>query len=377
MERFVFLIFILLFVFTGETFSQLDMSGRIACDKMDTAKKNDLLFRLESDIFFKNNEYFSEYEKGYTLPGFSIQPALVYYAGTRLRFTAGANMIRFFGDDGLFDVKPVISAQFRASEKFYVILGAIRGNIHHGLIEPVYDPDNQYLRPVENGVQFLFDTYRFKMDAWIDWEQFITWGDSVPEMFTAGFSGNVAITDKGSKVEFSLPVQVVASHQSGQISDHHADTYSMMNAVFGIKAGIRTGDGFIRKVWLDGYYLGFSQFSGSLDLGFDSGHAFYPVTGFDYKYGQFMAGYWYADDFYSLKGNSEFMSVSNYNDFYSKYRHVGTVKATFNRSFMDDQIKLNVCVNGYYDITAALFDYSYGLSLIYAPEFKIVNIKSK
>jgi len=366
-----------LFLIPMVSFSQIDMSARYTYHEFDTLKANDLLFRLESNLFFKNNEYFSDYVEGYTLPGFSLRPELVYYAGTKLRFTVGANMIMFSGDKGLFDIKPVISADFRASDRFRVILGALRGNIHHGLIEPVYDPDNQYLRPVENGVQFLFNSYRFNFDAWLDWEQFISWGDTVPERFTVGFSGNIMLTNKGSQVVISMPLQVLVNHQSGQISDFHADTYSMMNGVAGIKAGLKTGDGFIRKVWLDGYYVGFSQFSGSLDLGFEAGHAFYPVTGFDYKFGQFMVGYWYADDYYSLKGNPEFASVSNYNDFYSKYRHMGTVKAVFNRSFMNDQIKLNVCVNGYFDLTANLFDYSYGIGLIYTPQFKIVNVKSQ
>ncbi len=377
MRRIILSSIVLIFIFSGRIASQLDLSGRYTFAEFDTAKQNDLLFRLETNLFFKNNEYFSDYTQGYTLPGFSLRPELVYYAGKRLKFTAGANLIQFFGEDGLFDVKPVISAQLRASDKFYIILGTLKGNLHHGLIEPVYDPDYQYLRPVENGMQFLFNSKRFNFDAWIDWEQFISWGDTLPERFTAGFTADAVLTNKDSKIQVGMPVQLLAGHQSGQISDYNDDTYSMLNSVLGLKTGLTTGNGFIRRIWLDGYYLGFSQFSGSLDLGFDSGYALYPVTGFDYKYGQFMVGYWYADNFYSLKGNQEFMSLSDYKEgFYSQYRNMGTVKATFNRSFMNDQIKLNVCFNIYYDFPSSQFDYSYGLSLIYTPEFRIVNLVS-
>jgi len=377
MRRGILSFIVLIFTFPIAITSQIDLAGRYTHAEFDTAKQNDLIFRLESDLFFKNNEYFSDYTQGYTLPGFTLRPELVYYAGKRLRFAAGANLIQFFGEDGLFDVKPVISAQLRASDKFYVILGALKGNIHHGLIEPVYDPDNQYLRPVENGLQFLFNSRRFNFDAWIDWEQFISWGDTLPERFTAGFTGNVVLTNEENKVQVNMPVQLLANHQSGQISDFNDDTYSMLNSVLGLRAGFNTGSGFIRKVWLDGYYLGFSQFSGSQDLGFDSGYALYPVTGINYKYGQLMLGYWYADNFYSLKGNNEFMSISDYKEgVYSQYRNMGTVKATFNRSFMNDQIKLNVCFNIYYDFPSSQFDYSYGLSLIYTPEFRIINLIS-
>ncbi len=378
MRSFILSLIVLIFLFPASMASQSDMSGRYTYAQFDTAKQNDLIFRLETNVFFKNNEYFSDYTQGYTLPGFILRPEVVYYAGNRLKFTAGANLIQFFGDDHLFDVKPVVSAQLRASDKFFIILGALKGNLQHGLIEPVYDPDNQYFRPVENGLQFLFNSRRFSFDTWLDWEQFISWGDTVPERFTAGFTGNLAITGKDSKIEVGLPVQLLASHQSGQISDYNDDTYSMLNTVLGLKTGVNAGSGFIRRVWVDGYYLGFSQFSGSMDLGFESGYALYPLTGFDYKYGQFMVGYWYADNFYSLKGNQEFMSISDFkDDFYSRYRNMGTAKATFYKSFMDDQIKLNVCFNVYYDFPSSLFDYSYGVSLIYTPEFRIINLISR
>ncbi|NPA36205.1 MAG: hypothetical protein GXO47_05085 [Chlorobi bacterium] len=375
--RFLLSIFVILVFSSGLLFSQTDLSSRYTFPVFDTTSQDDLLFRLESNVFFKNNEYFSNYTEGYTLPGFMLQPTLMYYAGKHLRFKIGAHLTQFYGSESLFDVQPVISAQFRASDRTTIILGALRGNVHHNLIEPVLDPESQYFRPVENGVQLLFKSSRLNVDMWIDWEQFISWGDTVPERFTAGISGNLMLTNGNSSIDINIPFHVVAEHQSGQISDYTDPDYSMANMVVGLDAGVYSEGDFVKKVWMKGYYVGFSQFAGTLDLGFESGHAFYPNVGIDYKYGQFMLGYWYADDFYSLKGNPEFMSLSDFQEgFYSKYRKMGVVKITFFRIFSDENVKLNACLNGYYDFPANQFDYSYGLSLIYTPNFRIAKLKS-
>lgn len=369
-----------LFIFLGQmvSFSQIDLSGRYYYPQFDTTAKNDLIFRLENNNFFKNDEYFSDYAEGYTLPGFLLQPSLMYYAGSRFRFRAGAMLVQFFSDHKLTDVLPVISVQFLAAKNFYIIMGALKGNVEHKLIEPVFDPENQYFRPVENGFQFLYDSYVFSMDLWLDWEQFISKEDTIPEKFTIGFSSNINLTDKQSDWIVGIPLQLLAFHQGGQISDFNDDTYSMINPAGGVSVARKTGEGFIRQIWMKGYFIGFDQFSGSLNMGFKKGWAAYPVAGLNYKYGQLMVGYWHADNFFALKGNPVFQSVSNYKTgYYNQYRDIGVVNIIFTRTFWDEQIKFNAGFEGYYDFPAGRFDYSYGMSLLFTPDFKLVKVKSK
>ena len=370
---------ILLFLFLVQTslFAQIDMSGRCYYPEFDTTANNNLLFRLENNNFLKNNEYFGNYAEGYTLIGFSLQPSLMYYAGRRFRIKAGVHLTQFFGESGFTDVLPVISAHLKATKRFEIIMGALSGDVNHNLIEPMFNPEYQYLRPVENGLQFLFNSYRFTMDTWIDWEQFITWGDTIPERFTAGFSSKTNITNKGSNIELSVPVQLLAFHQSGQISDYNDLSYSLVNTRLGVTLSGDVGKGFIQKVWLDASYLGYKELSGPYGIGFESGHAIYPVAGVNYKYGQLMMGYWYADNYFALKGNPIFQSVSNYKEnFYNRYRNVGTIKFKFTRTYMKE-LTFNAGFDAYYDFSASQFDYSYGVSIIYTPNFKIAEFSSR
>ena len=365
------------FIIQHATFAQLDQVGRRYYPEFDTTANSDLLFRLENNNFLKNNEYFGNYIEGYTLIGFSLQPSLIYYAGERFRLKVGVHLTQFFGASEFTDVIPVVSAHLKATKRLDVIMGALSGDVNHNLIEPMFNPEYQYLRPVETGVQFLYNSTRFTMDAWIDWEQFITWGDTIPEQFTAGFSSNTNVTNSGSRWEVSIPVQLLAFHQSGQISDYDDISYSLVNTLVGVKLGADIGGGFVNKFWFNASHLGYKELSGPYGLGFESGYAIYPVGGFDYKYGQFMMGYWYADNYFALKGNPIFQSVSNYKEgFYSRHRNVGTIKLDFTRTYFKE-LSFTANFAAYYDFQASQFDYSYGVSIIYTPNFKIANFNSE
>ncbi len=373
------ILFFLLSVFLikDAAFAQLDEIGRRYYPEFDTTANSDLLFRLESNNFLKNNEYFGNYVEGYTLIGFSLQPSLIYYAGERFRLKAGVHLTQFFGTSGFADIIPVVSAHLKATKRLDIIMGALNGDVNHNLIEPMFNPEYQYLRPVETGVQFLYNSSRFTMDTWIDWEQFITWGDTIPEKFTAGFSSNTNITNSGSKWEVSIPVQLLAFHQSGQISDYNNLSYSLINTLVGVKLSGGLETEFVNKIWFNASYLGYQELSGPFGLDFDSGFAIYPVAGVNYKYGQFMMGYWYADNYFALKGNPIFQSVSNYKEgFYSRHRNVGTIKLDFTRTYFKG-LSFNANFAAYYDFPVSQFDYSYGVSIIYTPNFKIANFKSE
>ena len=376
MIRILFLL-LLVSLIQPTSYAQSNYTGRRYYPEFDTTANNDLLFRLENNNFLKNNEYFGNYVEGYTLIGFAVQPSFIYYAGKRFRLKAGVHLTQFFGESGFTDVLPVLSAHLKATKRLDIIMGSLRGDVNHNLIEPMFNPENQYLRPVEYGLQFLLNTCRFSMDAWIDWEQFITWGDTIPERFTAGFSSNTNITNRGSKLEVSIPIQLLAFHQSGQISDYNDLSYSLVNTLLGVKFGANVGEGFINRVWVDASYLGYKELSGSYVPEFSSGYAIYPVAGVNYKYGQLMMGYWHADNYFALKGNPIFQSVSNYKEgFYTRQRDVGIIKLNLTRTYKKG-LSLNVEFAAYYDFPVSQFDYSYGLSIVYSPNFKIANFSSQ
>lgn len=137
-------------------FGQLDQKWRYYYPEFKDNAENGLYFRLENNNFMKNNEYFGEYTEGYTLMGYAIQPSMMYYAGSRLRIKAGLHLLQFSGVSEFTEVLPVFSVHAQLTDKLDLIMGGLKGDVHHRLIEPIFDTEHQYTRPIENGFQFVF-----------------------------------------------------------------------------------------------------------------------------------------------------------------------------------------------------------------------------
>ncbi|TAJ15090.1 hypothetical protein DMA11_02675 [Marinilabiliaceae bacterium JC017] len=368
-----FLSFLLLFIGI-EVQGQVSQAWRYNYPEFDTRAENQLLFRLENNNFMKNNEYFGEYVEGYTLLGYAIQPSVMYYAGSRLRFKAGLHLLEYSGVNKFTEVIPVISVHAKLTDQLDLIMGALRGDVHHEMLEPLFDGERQYFRPVETGLQFIYNSPRYYMDTWLDWEQFIFNGDEIPEKFTAGVNSRLTLTNPIGKWDVSLPFQMVATHLGGQISDYTEEMQSLANIMTGLRLSRKLGDGFLRKMSLATYFMWYQDLTQVSGLPFDLGQAFYPVMDLTYKYGDLMFGYWQARNFIAPKGSPLFQSISMYRpDFYNEYRYMATGKLSYTRTFLK-QIKFSLVFEGYYDIPASQFDYAYGVNLVFTPNFSITKI---
>ncbi|MBK3517369.1 hypothetical protein [Carboxylicivirga marina] len=355
--------------------AQVDQTWRYYYPEFKENADNNLYFRLENNNFVKNNEYFGDYIEGFTMMGYTAQPSLVYYAGSRLRIKAGVHLVQFSGMSDFTEVLPTFSIHTKLTDNLDLIMGGLQGDVHHKLIEPIFNPENQYTRPIENGFQFIYNSNKLWLDAWVDWEQFIFLGDTKPEKFTAGVSTEYQITNDENDFQISIPGQMVATHLGGQISNYSERMQSLANLVTGVKLSYNIGDGFIKDVGIATYYATFHDLTGHTGWDFTSGNALYPVGEINYKYGTFMAGYWRAHNFLAPKGSSIFQSTSNYKPgYYTEYRNLLTTKLSFTKTFMK-QIKFSAMVETYYDIPASQFDYSYGINLVFTPNFYISKIK--
>lgn len=355
--------------------AQVDQTWRYYYPEFRDSSDNNLYFRLENNNFVKNNEYFSDYIEGYTLMGYTIQPSIMYYAGSRLRVKAGIHILQYCGVDDFTEVLPTFSIHTKLTNKLDLIMGGLQGDVHHRLIEPVFNPENQYSRPIENGFQFLYNSKKLWVDTWVDWEQFIFLGDDKPEKFTAGLSAEYQLNKPESFWKISIPAQMVATHLGGQISNYSESMQSLANLVTGVKFKHLIGDGFIKSIGASTYLATYHDLAGNSGWDFSSGSAIYPVAEVEYKYGTLMAGYWHAKDFLAPKGSSLFQSTSNYKPgYYNEYRNIVTTKINFTKTFME-QIKFSATVETYYDIPANQLEYSYGLNLIFTPNFFITKVK--
>ncbi|WP_439182792.1 hypothetical protein [Carboxylicivirga taeanensis] len=355
--------------------SQVDQTWRYYYPEFNNKAENNLYFRLENNNFVKNNEYFGNYIEGYTLMGYTAQPSLIYYAGSRLRIKAGIHAIQFSGMTEFTQVLPTFSIHMQLTDRLGLIMGGLKGDVHHRLLEPLFDPENQYTRPIENGFQFIFNADRLWVDAWVDWEQFIVLGDTKPEKFTAGISGEWLLSKKDNDIQVAIPAQMIVTHLGGQISNYSERMQSLANLATGLKLNYSVGEGFIRDISLATYVAAYEDLTGHSGWDFTKGSAIYPVAEVKYKFGSLMAGYWNAHNFLAPKGSSIFQSTSNYQPgYYTKSREIVTNKLSFTKTFMK-QIKFSAMIQTYFDIPAKQFDYSYGINLVFTPNFLISKVK--
>ncbi len=360
-------------VFTSAE-GQMDQVWRYYYPEFAGGASHNLYLRLENNNFVKNNEYFGDQSQGYTMMGYTIQPSLMYYAGANLRIKAGAHIIYYSGMSQFTEVIPTFSIHTKLGDNFDLIMGGLAGDVHHRLLEPIFNPENQYTRPIENGFQFLYDNDRFWFDGWVDWEQFIVVGDDKPEKFTAGFSAEYQFLKGNSNWDISIPGQMIATHLGGQISEYEEPMQSLANLASGVKFSRNTGYGFIQRVGIATYGAWYQDLTEKSGLPFTSGHAIYPVGEIAYKYGEVMLGYWYANNFVAPKGSALFQSISDHNsDYYQQERNMITGKISFSKDFLQ-QIRFSAMFETYYDIPSSQFEYAYGFNLVFTPNFFLKKV---
>ncbi len=356
------------------TVGQINESSRYTYPEFKAEDANKLFFRLESNNFLKNDEYFGEFSEGYTLPGYSFEPSFMYYAGSNVRLKIGVHAFKYDGLQEFSEVIPVVSIHTQLSKTWDMILGNLKGSVHHRLIEPIFNSEWQYFRPQETGVQFIHQSPKLFLDTWVDWEQFIFHGDDIPEKFTGGISAEYLFSDSESTLKISLPFQFLASHLGGQISNYDIESYSLVNMVTGLKFQKEIQGAFINKLSFTPYVALYNDLTDAKGLPFKMGYAFYPTAVLAHKHGEIMLAYWKSSDWYALKGTALFHSVSDHEaGIYAKDRQLLNTKFTFSKQLMK-KVTFNAQFETYFDPDASQFDYAYGISVVFTPNFFITNL---
>ena len=88
------------------------------------------------------------------------------------------------------------------SDHVNIVLGDIYGGANHNLIEPLYNPELNLTADPEAGLQLLYDSRRFDLDVWVNWESFIFREDTHQEAFTVGLSGRYKLNDPDARFHF-------------------------------------------------------------------------------------------------------------------------------------------------------------------------------
>ncbi len=321
---------------------------------------------LDAVFFFKNNEYFAPGAEGYTLVGYQVRPTLTWGRGP-LALTAGLQALQYGGMEKMRYVRPFAAVRWQAAGWLYVQMGCLPGPASHQLHEAVQDPELQLTERPELGLQLSVRRPRLSAEGWVNWRKFIFMGDTVPERFTAGLKALLHPADTRA-FSFQMPASLVFEHVGGQVSDYEEPMQSLANLSFAPSVVFRADSGgFVSRVSLAVNVLAFHTMAGADVRPFADGWALCPEVSLVARHLEASAGYFHGRDYYAMRGNPLFWSISNYDaGYYEQDRYLLTLSASY-VTRISSWGRFSLDVKGYHDISDSRFDYSYGLTMVLTP----------
>jgi hypothetical protein len=355
----------------------------------------DLSLSIKSISFIKNNEYFnpigtypfvlagnlplmadkSLWIEGYTLTGSWLQPELVYKASDKITLKAGIHLLKYSGLDRFTRTRPLFSASLALSENTSLTLGSLSGSEKHSMFDPHFDRERIYWGNAEEGLQLKTSSEHLFNDTWINWENYIFYGDTTREVFTFGESFRYTSSPIAEYLTIEIPVQLQFKHFGGQISNYPEHVTTFFNFAAGIRFNIEPQGKRLGKAGFE-YLHFFNKVIPSREGDLISHGDAYWLR-FHYNYKGLYAGvyYWNARDFYSPNGNGIYASVFKFNSEYKiKNREVLTTSVYLN-VLPESFLELFFGIDAYYDLCARHLDHALTLHLNFEKLFRITNLK--
>jgi hypothetical protein len=379
MRYFKCLFCVFLLLYSGLAHGQLNNDALLLKMPVKPENANDIRIGLHAFGFSKNNEYFNKIADGYTLFGYHLLPRLSYYPSASVRIDAGALLWKDFGSSGYQDFQPTFTVKWQR-EKWAFVFGTLEGNLSHGYIEPLYDFERIMNDRLENGLQFLLNTHRVKMDAWIDWSKMIYRGDPFREEVAGGISSAVRLLNRpghtvGDTLRLSLPIQFTAQHKGGQIDSSPLPLLTVVNAAVGFELEKQLPHRILHRVYTQNYLLGFGDYSHTFELPFTRGGAVYLNAGIDTKYQDVMLSYWRGDGYITELGGKLFQSVSStYNnpDYVQEDRHFLILRLMKDIEILED-MHLTLRFEPVLDLDNPRLEFSNALYLTFDTDFFVAK----
>ncbi len=325
-------------------------------NKIDTSS---IYFSIKVTSFFKNNEFFSDFEQGYTLPGYSLHPKLIAKPYEKLQIEFGTYFLQYHGRNKLTELAPTLRIVYSPNENFKLISGNLYGTLNHQMSDLIFDTENYFIDNIENGVQILYKKNKFNTDVWLDWQNFILHGDDDKERFTFGSSSSYKILQNTNKL--SLNFQSIITHRGGQIDISPISMQTLINSSSGIKYKRELQNRKSLKLYSE--FLTFADVSPSKEIPFIQGYGVHSGATFSTGKYTFDLGHFFSSGYVSARGKPIFNTVSNFKEYHEKNRAVIISKITFRKNIYKI-FSFAADFDGFYDLYNNTFDYSYGLYLI-------------
>lgn len=300
---------------------------------IDSASCGELRLNFDALCFFRDNEYKGCLSKGYTLPGYRLQPTVSYQPLKNLRVEVGVSMLHYWGANKYpnlnysdiatwkgdqtqtgFHLLPFFNVQLAVSRNFNLILGNIYGGANHRLIEPLYNQENTLSADPEMGVQMQWQTKPLDFDVWVNWESFIFDKDTHQEAFTFGLSTRFKANRPERRTHVYFPLQVAMQHRGGEINPdaEQRQVKTWMNAAAGVGVTIHTDNSILTRLNAEADVAYYRQMTGAL-LPFDNGKGVYLKAEADIWRFCLRGAYWDSSKFISIFGNPLYGSVGIHN----------------------------------------------------------------
>lgn len=301
--------------------------------RIDSASCGELRLNFDALCFFRDNEYKGCLSKGYTLPGYRLQPTVSYQPLKNLHVEVGVSMLHYWGANKYpnlnysdistwkgdqtqtgFHLLPFFNVQLAVSRNFNLILGNIYGGANHRLIEPLYNQENALSADPEMGVQMQWQTKPLDFDVWVNWESFIFDKDTHQEAFTFGLSTRFKANRPERRTHVYFPLQVVMQHRGGEINPdaEQRQVKTWMNAAAGVGVTIHTDNSILTRLNAEADVAYYRQMTGAL-LPFDNGKGVYLKAEADIWRFCLRGAYWDSSKFISIFGNPLYGSVGIHN----------------------------------------------------------------
>lgn len=374
---FLFLLFSTIFECSQAQILNDSLEYRI---RPDSLKTGELHLSIYNFNYLRNYEYFNKIQDGYTLFGAQLEPQLIYYPHPRLAVTAGIHLRKDFGGVGIYKTYPLFSIKYQHGNTT-LINGVLEGNIHHRLLEPIYDFEKKITEPVEYGTQFIINSKRLFLDAFINWKRMIYKPSPYQEQIIGGLSSELNII-KNPNLTLSLPLQFNVFHQGGQIDIVNVPLQTIVNTALGFKLKVPL-DGWLRNFRTENYLLSYNELSPTKVRAYSKGHGWYLNTGFDSPIGSLMGTFWNGMSFISSEGMPLYQSVSqqiNNAGFIEQSRRLLMLRYSYQKKLIPN-LYLDFRFEPFMDINVMAesrkIEFSNSLFLTYKEEFRISKIKRK
>lgn len=238
---------------------RVGMSARMGWQEyaVDSAATGTLGVELDALAFFKDNEFDGSVQRGYSLPGFRVQPRLAYCPLDEVKLEIGFHATVYDGANkypcyAFHDIATWKGDQYqagahvlpflRATGRFRhvtVAVGNIYGGATHALAEPLYNPELILSDDPEMGCQVLVDTKRWHSDLWLNWQSYIFEESTHQEAFTVGWTQEIELWSGRAKGRvahnLSLPIQLMAQHRGGEQDKTSLGVQTLVNAALGLR----------------------------------------------------------------------------------------------------------------------------------------------